>query len=437
MDRPWVHSKLFSPEHIDGVKEFMSFIREKFSDKVEILCPCGRCLNQKYQCQAIVKKHILINGMDSSYTRWIHHGENSDEDVINDPIDVHDIDMTDDDNYGVDPLEAVLGDLNTAEEQTRHDGENLEADAEPDKQDSFFKIAMREAKRQLYPGCTKFSRFSFVVKLLHMKSLYRISNSAFSAVMKLLTEAFPEWNTLPKSYNEAKSLLKELGLGYESIHVCSNNCALFRKKYAKLDNCHVCGLSRWKDPERKKIPKKKDQDEEAEKEHDAFELFQMCHFSKKKGYTPAVQSVITEMDTQLAAQPTEGEQPKSVLQVVANVLERNNKKSVFLQYVGMQTKQPRLSAQLEAEKRENAELRLIVSNQREQMEGLSKKQAELEAKLDLALGAVLELLLPLLLESNCYLYVLQVLLVWRNLNAQPGCCLVLSPQTFAVFGFLS
>ena len=85
------------------------------------------------------------------------------------------------------------------------------------------------------------------------------------------------------------------------------------------------------------------------------------------------------METQLAAQPTEGEQPKSVLQVVANVLERNNKKSVFLQNVGMQTKQPRLSAQLEAEKRENAKLR-------EQMEGLSKKQAELEAKLDLALG---------------------------------------------------
>jgi hypothetical protein len=63
-----------------------------------------------------------------------------------------------------------------------------------------------------------------------------------------------------------------------------------------------------------------------------------------------------------------------------------------------------MSAQLEAEKRENAELRLIVSNQREQMEGLSKqvqeteqtrirdkeemskKQAELEAKLELVLS---------------------------------------------------
>ena len=68
-----------------------------------------------------------------------------------------------------------------------------------------------------------------------------------------------------------------------------------------------------------------------------------------------------------------------MVQVIANVLERNDKKSSFLQNVGMQTKQPRLSAQLEAEKRENAKLR-------EQMEGLSKKQAELEAKLDLALG---------------------------------------------------
>ena len=82
-----------------------------------------------------MNKHILINGMDSSHTRWIHHGENLDVDVINDPVDVHDIDMTDDENYGVDPLEAVLGDLDTAEVQTRHDGENLEADAEPDEQD--------------------------------------------------------------------------------------------------------------------------------------------------------------------------------------------------------------------------------------------------------------------------------------------------------------
>jgi hypothetical protein len=197
-----------------------------------------------------------MNGMDSTYTRWIHHGEKFDVEVIDDPVDVHGIDMTEDDNYGVDPLEAVLADLDTGEEQTRYGGENKEADAEPHEQVSFVKIGMREAKRQLYPGCSKFSRFSFVVKLLHMKSLYRISNSTFSAVIKLLAEVFPECNTLPKSYNEAKSLLKELGLGYESIHICYNSCVVFRKKYAHINNCHVCDLSRWKDSERKKIPQK-------------------------------------------------------------------------------------------------------------------------------------------------------------------------------------
>jgi hypothetical protein len=41
-----------------------------------------------------------------------------------------------------------------------------------------------------------------------MKSFYRISNSAFSAVSKLLAEALPECNAVPKSYNEAKGLLK-------------------------------------------------------------------------------------------------------------------------------------------------------------------------------------------------------------------------------------
>jgi hypothetical protein len=44
----------------------------------------------------------------------------------------------------------------------------------------FFKTVMKEAKCQLYLGCTKFSRFSSMIKLLHMKSLYRISNSVFS-----------------------------------------------------------------------------------------------------------------------------------------------------------------------------------------------------------------------------------------------------------------
>ena len=35
--------------------------------------------------------------------------------------------------------------------------------------------------------------------------------------------------------------------------------------------------------------------EDEGKEHDAFELFQMCQFSKKKGYIPAEQLVIVSL----------------------------------------------------------------------------------------------------------------------------------------------
>jgi hypothetical protein len=188
-----------------------------------------------------VNRHILLNGMDNSYTRWIHHGERLDLDVIEYPDDVHDNDdgfiheeegvMED---YSADRLEADLGDLQNAAQQAGQDGGNegrqdQDGDAKSHHKESFFEAVMKEAKRQLYPGRSKFSRFSFVVKLLHMKSLCRISNSAFPTIVKLLAEAFPECNTLPKSYNEAKNLLKELGLGYDSIHVCLNNCVLFRK----------------------------------------------------------------------------------------------------------------------------------------------------------------------------------------------------------------
>jgi hypothetical protein len=75
-------------------------------------------------------------------------------------------------------------------------------------------------------------------------------------MLQVLAEAFPEYNTLPKSYHEAKNLLKELGLGYDSIHVCLNNCVLFRGNCAKLYKCPICDASRWKDLERKKIAQK-------------------------------------------------------------------------------------------------------------------------------------------------------------------------------------
>jgi len=150
-------------------------------------------------------------------------------------------------------------------------------------------------------------------------------------------------------------------------------------------------------------------DDYKDKEPDAVDLFKICHYSKKKkGYMPTVQSIITQMENQLAT-PIDDGQPNPATKVVADVLDKNTKNSHFLQNVGVKIRNRRSSlqnvqAQLEVERRTNVELQSIVNNQREAMNDLSnqmqetkqarikdqeenrKKQAVLEAKLELLLG---------------------------------------------------
>ncbi|KAG8065111.1 hypothetical protein GUJ93_ZPchr0004g38826 [Zizania palustris] len=71
-----------------------------------------------------------------------------------------------------------------------------------------------------------------------------------------------------------------------------------------------------------------------DQEPDVLNLFKECHYSKKKkGYTIDVQYAIAQMEQRLSA-TTEGEEPNSVTQVVADVHSTNTKKNQFLHNVG-------------------------------------------------------------------------------------------------------
>ena len=250
MDRSWINSRLFSKPHLDGVSNFMKFVSERYDENEEILCPCRRCLNRIHQHKGIMEDHLYIHGMASTYTRWMYHGEEMDvqSNENADHLDGH-IDFSDDvgmnevqEDDDDDKIHDMVEELYVAEE-------------EGNKKKSMFAVLLEEMKQELYPSAAH-SRFSFVVKLLHIKSFYRISNVAFTALLKLLSSAFPDCS-IPSSYQEAKRLIRALGLGYDSIHVCPNNCVLFRKKFEKMDKCPICDASRWKDEkEGKKIPEK-------------------------------------------------------------------------------------------------------------------------------------------------------------------------------------
>ena len=56
----------------------------------------------------------------------------------------------------------------------------------------------------------------------------------------------PVNNEMPLSMYEAKKTLNALGMEYEKIHACLNDCILYRNELNDASSCPTCGMSRWK-----------------------------------------------------------------------------------------------------------------------------------------------------------------------------------------------
>jgi hypothetical protein len=98
----------------------MDFVGERFAKDAAILCPCSRCINLKSMAKSDVERHILLNGMSNTYTRWIHLGEGNDVHVLEEPVhvDAHSNPVEHDNNDAdrfhsntTDRVEDVLRDL--------------------------------------------------------------------------------------------------------------------------------------------------------------------------------------------------------------------------------------------------------------------------------------------------------------------------------------
>ncbi|CAM0902065.1 unnamed protein product [Alopecurus aequalis] len=214
MDRRWITKgvRKLSPEHIKGVEEFMQFVRARFANDAAILCPCRQCLNRKEHTQGRVEDHLLLNGMASTYDRWVHHGEPFLEEPQHAEADEQPHHGGDDD---FEFMENVLQENDGLEKEDGYEDDRIpdllrdlyNSEDHVDGQKSLFAEVLEEAKRVAVEG-GKFSRFTFTVKLLHVKSYYRISNAAFNAILNLLTLQFPN-SGVPKNYDEALSIIRK------------------------------------------------------------------------------------------------------------------------------------------------------------------------------------------------------------------------------------
>ena len=112
----------------------------------------------------------------SSYTQWIYHGEKT-ELVINKSRIGHHRDVTttinnagEEDEGLQDMLEDIISAniMDTDSADNYHDRATcVDTDAKGEAEK--FNKLLGDAQRELYPGCSKFSTLSFIVKLLHLK----------------------------------------------------------------------------------------------------------------------------------------------------------------------------------------------------------------------------------------------------------------------------
>ncbi|XP_028101245.1 uncharacterized protein LOC114300576 [Camellia sinensis] len=235
MDKSWIAlgstvDGRISRAYNDGVISFLRFAMAVIDRDGKILCPCRKCVNVVRQKFQIVQIHLLQHGIIPTYTIWHVHGEPRESNEAYH----HDI-----------PVEGneVLGGIDAlVEDRIRGESTNTTQEEEV----RTFDKLLNDAKREVYPGCTNYTLLKFVIEILNMKVTNHWSNKSVDMMLEFLTKLLPKDNLVPKSTYEAKKILRELGLSYELIDACVNDCVLFWKGNATPDKCPNCKASRYK-----------------------------------------------------------------------------------------------------------------------------------------------------------------------------------------------
>lgn len=245
LDKAWVKVKnRSSSDYVNGVDSFLDFalscVIEEERETTTIRCPCNNCRNIFFKKRCDVRFDLLKWGMYEKYTLWEFHGEPSDD--ISEGEQEY---AFDNDDGGFTMLQDACGvaGMNIGEsEQTINDSDMMPQEPNADAQ-KFYRL-LKQYQEPLTVEGTTMSKLSYIVKLLHLKVLNKWSDSSFDSLLKLQRQAFG--TELPDSYYEAKKLIKDLGLDFQKIDACQNDCILYWKEYENLNECPTCGLSRWK-----------------------------------------------------------------------------------------------------------------------------------------------------------------------------------------------
>ncbi|KAL6142214.1 hypothetical protein ACLB2K_060497 [Fragaria x ananassa] len=245
MDKTWVFLDGESDEYISGLRLFI--VRAQSISPVlgKIYCLCKECKNRWRHGLKDVENHILCVGMWNDYVNipWTSHGEQLT--IINEeathPSSLQQV-MPNHDM--ADMLQDAFGfhdhmTMHSSPEAVGAQNSNPSVDAQ-----KFYKL-LEDANIDLFIGA-RVKKLEFLLRLYNIKSSHSNSDGSFEETLDLLRDTFPKNTTLPKSFHKTKKLIKDIGLSYENIDACPNDCMLYWGKDHKQDqSCEHCGASRW------------------------------------------------------------------------------------------------------------------------------------------------------------------------------------------------
>jgi len=87
---------------------------------------------------------------------------------------------------------------------------------------------------------------SVILSLVNVKAKYEWSDKSFSSLLQIVQHMLLEENTLPKSYYQVKKILCPMGMEYQKIHACPNDCILYRHEFEEMQKYPKCGVSQYK-----------------------------------------------------------------------------------------------------------------------------------------------------------------------------------------------
>jgi hypothetical protein len=203
-----------------------TFLEHAFSWTQIVWCPCSICQNLRcLEDKRIINIHLCKNGFVPGYEVWTFHGESGSRVIAEDE---HDCDIR-----GVDRMNQMLKGIQV---EVTEDPPTTEVEA-------FFKLP--KALEDPLHEHTEVTLLDFITQMMAIKFKYFFSNKCYNDHVKLISDILTKPHKVPKDMYQSKKIMSALGLKYEKIDVCPDNCMLFWKEHANEKKCLECDQSRF------------------------------------------------------------------------------------------------------------------------------------------------------------------------------------------------